>query len=159
MADQNVTSPPIAGNADSTLIGDGGLAASDAYARARPEERGPMLKTMIEAAVSRLAIIVDEETEALRQGAEADFKSFNTRKSFGFIELSRALRLLGNGKPEPATARMLQDLSTKLEVNRQMLKLHLDAVGEVASIISQSIQEAESDGTYTLAFRSKGQKP
>ena len=153
MAAENTTPPPSAGDADS------GLTAGDAYTRARPEERGPILKSMIEGAVNRLAVIVDEETEALRQGAEADFKTFNARKSFGFIELSRALRLLGEGKPDPATARMLQDLSAKLEVNRQMLKLHLDAVGEVASIISQSIQEAESDGTYTVAFRSKGQKP
>jgi hypothetical protein len=141
------------------MAGDGGLAASEAYARARPEERGPMLKGMIASAIDRLAHVVDEETDALRRGAEADFKTFNSRKSLGFVELSRALRLLDGGKPDPATARLLQMLSTKLEANRTVLKLHLDAVGEVTSIITQSIQEKDSDGTYTVAFRSKGQKP
>lgn len=117
-----------------------------------------MLKGMIASAVDRLASIVDEETDALRRGTQADFKTFNSRKSLGFVELSRALRLLDGGKPDPATTRLLRALGTKLEANRTMLKLHLDAVGEVASVISQSIQEADSDGTYTVAFRSKGQK-
>lgn len=117
-----------------------------------------MVKGMIASAVTRLASIVDEETDALRRGASADFKSFNSRKSLGFVELSRALRLLDSGKPDPATARLLQALGAKLEANRTILKLHLDAVGEVASIISQTIQEKDSDGTYTVAFRSKGQK-
>jgi hypothetical protein len=158
MAAQNVgpAKPPT--GSESAFPGDGGLSASDAYTRARPEERGPMLKGMIEAAVDRLSSVVDEETDALRQGVNANLSAFNSRKSLGFMELSRALRLLEGGNPDPATARLLQDLGAKLEANRNVLKLHLDAVGEVASIISQSIQEADSDGTYTVAFRSKGQK-
>jgi hypothetical protein len=158
MAVDSVPPAPNSGNPDNAFSGDGGIAAGEAYSHAGPEERGPMLKGMIESAVYRLADIVDEETDVLRRGGQADFKSYNSRKSLGFMELSRALRLLDGGKPDPATAGLLKDLGAKLEANRNILKLHLDAVGEVASIISRSIQEAESDGTYTLAFRSKEQK-
>jgi hypothetical protein len=158
MVEQNAGPAKSPAGSESGFPGDGGLAAGEAYFLARPEERAPMLKGMIEAAVDRLSNVVDEETDALRQGVNADLSAFNSRKSLGFMELSRALRLLDGGNPDPATARLLQELGAKLEANRNILKLHLDAVGEVASIISQSIQEADSDGTYTVAFRSKGQK-
>ena len=139
---------------------DAGLAASKAIEKARPEERGPMLNGMIETAVRRLSGIIDEETEALRKGASsADFKTFNSRKSLSLVELNRAIRLLGDTPPDPSTLRLLASLNRKLEVNQQVLKLHMDAVGEIAGIISQTIREADSDGTYTHAFRSKGKKP
>jgi len=137
--------------------GDAGLAASRAIETARPEERGPMLRAMIEAAARRLAVIVEEETHAIRTGSsQADFKTFNSRKSLGLVELNRALGLLGDEQLAPTTLRLLEDLNRKLETNRRVLKLHMEAVGEIASIISESIREAESDGTYTHAFRSKG---
>ena len=146
-------------NLEAARGSDAGLAASRAIEKARPEERGPMLNGMIETAVQRLSGIIDEETEALRQGStEADFKTFNSRKSLSLVELNRAIRLLGGSKPDPSTLRLIADLNRKLETNQQVLKLHMDAVGEIAGIISQTIRDADSDGTYTHAFRSKGQK-
>jgi hypothetical protein len=103
--------------------------------------------------------VLDEETEALRSGVNADLKSFNERKSLGLIELNRALRLLEGAEPDRATRRLLDSLNQKLTLNRHVLTIQLEAVREVAGIISQSIREAESDGTYTLAFRSKGPTP
>jgi hypothetical protein len=112
---------------------------------------------MIENAARRLAAIVDEETEALRRGAtQADFREFNSRKSLGLIELNRAIQLLAGVRPTLATERFLGALNFKLEANRKALKLHMEAVGEVVAVISQCVRDAESDGTYTHAFRSKG---
>ena len=138
---------------------------NDASAPARPEtapvradEAKPSRGT-IETAVRRIIEVVDEETEALRRGGDADLKSFNERKSLGLIELNRALRLLDGAEPDPATRRLLESLNEKLSVNRHVLTIHLEAIREVAGVISQSIRDAESDGTYTFAFRSKGRTP
>ena len=38
---------------------------------------------------------------------------------------------------------------TKLEVNRAVLKMHLEAVREIADTLSDAIRNAESDGTYS----------
>lgn len=124
-----------------------------------PEERRRLVRGIIEAAVNRLADIVDEETAALRGRTPIDLKASNDRKSLGLIELNRVLRLIESTKPEPSTLKVLERLNGKLEANRHFLKLHLEAVREVAAIISRTIREADSDGTYSPAFRSKGQTP
>jgi hypothetical protein len=124
-----------------------------------PEERRRLLRGVIEAAVNRLADIVNEETAALRSHTPIDLKASNDRKSLGLIELNRVLRLMENTKPEPSTLKVLEMLNGKLETNGHFLKLHLEAVREVAAIISRTIREADSDGTYSPAFRSKGQTP
>lgn len=147
------------GKSEGSSTGDGEFAGNRALAEARPEERGRMLKGMVETAINRVAGIVDEETAALRKGGEADFKAFNTRKSLGLVELTRVLRLMDGAPLDPATGRLLKSLGTKLEANQKILKLHMEAVGEVASIISRSIREADSDGTYSITFRSKEQAP
>lgn len=131
-----------------------------AYQSAKtPEERRRFVRGVIEAAVNRLAEVVDEETAALRAHAPIDLKISNDRKSLGLMELNRVLRLIENGKPDPETRQALKGLNEKLEANGYFLKLHMDAVRCVAEIISKTVREADSDGTYSPAFRSKGQTP
>jgi hypothetical protein len=124
-----------------------------------PEERSPFVRNAIEAAVNRLADILDEETVALRDHTPIDLKASNDRKSLGLIELNRVLHLMESMRPAPETKQILERLSAKLDANRHFLKLHLDAVREVAAIIAHTIREADSDGTYSSAFRSKGHTP
>lgn len=121
-----------------------------------PDDRRLSVSTMIETAVKRLEAVVDEETAALGASAAIDLKAFSERKSMGLIELNRAIRLLSGGKADPDVTRSLRALNAKLEANRQALRLHMEAVREIVAIIAHSIREAESDGTYTQTFRSKG---
>ena len=141
------------------MIRDADLAASHAVENAKPEERVAILSSIIRAAVERLANVVDGETEALRQGAQVDLRASNGLKSVGLVELNRAMQLLDGTKPDTFTLRILEELNAKLETNRRVLKLHMEAVNEIAGIISDSIRQADSDGTYTLASRSKGRTP
>jgi hypothetical protein len=134
-------------------------AAAQAGANSRPADARRSVHGMIETAVRRVIDVVDEETEALRGGTGADLRAFNERKSLGLIELNRALRLLDGAEPDRATRSLLETLNERLTLNRHVLTIQLEAVREVAGVISQSIREAESDGTYTLAFRSKGGTP
>lgn len=159
MAAAKADSPHSPKEIHEAAIKEADLAASRAVENAKPEERGAILSGIINTAGKRLASVVDKETEALRRGSQVDLKAFNSLKSLALVELNRAMQLLGGAKPEASTIRLLESLNVKLETNRRVLKLHLEAVNEIADIISDSIRQADSDGTYTLAFRSKGQTP
>jgi hypothetical protein len=117
------------------------------------------VNVILESAVRRLEEAVDQETAALRSRVPIDLNEFNNRKSQGLLELDRALRMLGDNPPSDDMKKALRALRDKLDLNREVLKTHLDAVREVAGIIAEAIRNAESDGTYSFPFRTKGQAP
>jgi hypothetical protein len=99
--------------------------------------------------VRRLEGYLDEETAALEKSLDFDFKTSNDRKSQGLFDFNQALRRL---QPADVNADLKVRLATfrqKLAANLRTIRLHLDAVKEIASILSEAIQNAESDGTYT----------
>ena len=67
------------------------------------------------------------------------------------LELTRAIRLASDIQADPRITPHLTHLRASLIRNQAALQIHLDAVREVSAIIAKSIQEVESDGTYSLA--------
>jgi hypothetical protein len=125
---------------------------------ARPAARAPhnqAIEASIQRAVVRLVEIIDQETAALRSRQPIDHKDFNTRKAHSLLELDRALRQLDGQNPDDATLNMLSVLREKLELNQQVLSIHVQAVREIAGVIADTIREADSDGTYTRPFYGK----
>jgi hypothetical protein len=106
-------------------------------------------------AIDRLKATIDEETEKLEVRAVVDFDGFSQRKNRGLLELTRAMRLTQDIKSDPRVAPQLTLLRASLIRNQAALQIHLDAVREVSAIIARSIQEVESDGTYSLAIAGK----
>jgi len=102
-------------------------------------------------AIERLKATIDEETEKLELRVTPDFDAFSRRKNRGLLELSRAVRLAPSGAVDPRLVPELTRLRASLVRNQTALQVHLDAVREVSAIIARSIQEVESDGTYSLA--------
>lgn len=101
--------------------------------------------------IDRLEETVEQETAALRSRTRFDLKEFNNRKSHGLLELTRAMRPFEReGLGEPMRARLAQ-LRAKLETNRAVLEMHVEAVRELATIMTDAIREAESDGTYSAS--------
>lgn len=138
--------------------GRGATSAPGQQSAPRPEAAGGV-NAALEKAVQRLEETVDQETAALRSRRGTDFNEFNTRKSQGLLELDRALRMLGNSQPSEPVKDRLRSLREKLEINRQVLQTHLEAVREVTVLIADALRNAESDGTYSVSFRSKGPEP
>jgi hypothetical protein len=107
-------------------------------------------------AIERVEQIVDQETAALSQHQMKALGDFNHRKSHGLLELTRAIRALGN----PAAAHGLQpkllSLQAKLKENAEALQVHLKAVQDVSALVTRAIRDAESDGTYSAAIRFSG---
>jgi hypothetical protein len=50
---------------------------------------------------------------------------------------------------DPELIEQLKTLRGKLETNRVVLRRHLEAVREIAKLVSETIQDAEWDGTYS----------
>lgn len=104
--------------------------------------------------LDRLEDAIDAEMTALGDLQTGGFDVFCRQKSRILLELSRLVRVVGVEPLDPALAKRLDTVRTKLERDRSLLGIHLTAAQEVAEIIANSLREAESDGTYSAPFAS-----
>lgn len=116
----------------------------------RPRERPSSPVAVALSAIDRLVEIIRDETEALRDGARADLERSTHQKNIGLLELTRAMRLLPAGTHAFDLVSRLKDLRDILAENAGVLSLHLAAATEIADLVSTSIEEAASDGTYCV---------
>jgi hypothetical protein len=121
-----------------------------------PAEAGSVAYAPLERAIERLEDVIEQETKALKSRAAVDLEAFNVRKSQGLLELNRALRGLDGLVRDKVVQARLAGLRAKLAVNQAVLKMHLEAVREVASVLADAIRDAESDGTYSPSIRNGG---
>lgn len=132
----------------------GGAALNFAPAGAAPDRAKAAAGGAIEIVIQRLEEVVEQETAALKSRKAVDLKEFNDRKSHALLDLTRALRQMqAGGGAQAHLMNRLGDLRAKLEVNRRVLQMHLEAVREVSTTLADAIREADSDGTYSPAVR------
>jgi hypothetical protein len=112
-------------------------------------DRGLAVSSSIDRTMQRVEKLLDRETEALRSRQPIDLKESNNGKSQALLELSLAARSLEGIKIDPELSRRLKALRGKLETNQAVLRRHLEAVREVASVVAETIQDVEWDGTYS----------
>lgn len=136
-----------------------GYPPSGGMSGGQDRERGHAVHSAIRKAIQRLEDLIDEETAALRERKAIDLREFNNRKSQALYELTRSSRLVEDVTRDPETMARLKVLRGKLDFNQKVLKMHMEAVGEIITIMTEAIHEAESDGTYSLAIRNAGKKP
>jgi hypothetical protein len=103
----------------------------------------------LKSAAARLLQLLDRETTALRGRQTVDMDDLCDRKNKALLELSRISRRIEGEAVDPELQSMLDALRSKLDENRAVLQLHLQAVGEVADILAAAIRDADSDGTYS----------
>lgn len=101
------------------------------------------------AIIGRIEEAVDEETASVRTNLDFDLKASNARKSRGLYELTRAMKGLSERDLKAEHRAGMLRLRQKLERNEIIIRAHLQAVGEVASLIQSAIRRAEEDGTYS----------
>ncbi len=104
---------------------------------------------MLMKSLDRLEEALDMETAALMARDLSNLEEFNRRKSQCLLEISRIVRTSEIHALDQRATKRLQDLQVKIEANQDVLRRHMQAVQEVASIISNAIQHAESDSTYS----------
>ena len=114
---------------------------------------GAAQRDRLDRVVEELRKVVVEETTALKTGQVVDLTDFNTRKSHGLLELTRALRARGERNATTPAMDKIRDLRQQLVANEALLKVHLEAVQEIADVMTSAISESESDGTYSASIR------
>ena len=102
-----------------------------------------------ETVLNRIEATMDTENEHLRRNQPAVLGDLSNRKRQGLLELGRIMRVLSVTGPHPDLTDRLARFRTKVETNRQVLDVHLQAVRGVADIIARTMKDAESDGTYS----------
>jgi hypothetical protein len=104
-------------------------------------------------AIERVEQILEQETAALRSRQRSGLDDFNRRKSHGLLDLTRAMRAIAGPADRAAIAPHLKSLRAALAQNAALLKLNVDAVQEVSSIMALAIRDGDSDGTYSATIR------
>ncbi len=100
-------------------------------------------------ALDRLDTALDHETTELRTLRAANYARLNEAKSRLLLDVSRAARAVDERAVDPRLAVRLRDARAKLEQNRLAVAMHLEAVREIAQAMTQTLIEADSDGTYS----------
>lgn len=114
------------------------------------------VEIFVDRIIEHLERVIREETELLDKNEMADLREYSMRKSQGLYSLNRALRIPDGQCLAPATLQKLQSLRATLQANEIALSRHLQAVREVATLISEAIQQSESDGTYDAPSKTSG---
>ena len=123
--------------------------SSQLTVRPSAPEVGTMRPSSLMAIIGRIEEAIDEETAAIHTDLNFDLKASNARKSRHLYELTRAMKGMSSRDLGDEHRGGMLRLRKKLERNEIVIKAHLDAVGEVASLIQTAIQHAETDGTYS----------
>lgn len=111
------------------------------------QNRQPTSPELTKAALARLEKVLDEENAALARFDASNIAEFSRVKTQSLLELQRPAGL--HPARDPDLQARLQALQQKLELNRWLLHLHLQAAKEVSSVIMSALRDAESDGTYS----------
>jgi hypothetical protein len=104
---------------------------------------------------ARLLQLLERENTALRTRQPVDMDDLCNRKNQALLELSRIGRRVESDAVDDHLRAILAELRRRLDENQSVLKLHLQAVGEVADILATAIRDAESDGTYSTGGYSR----
>ena len=111
--------------------------------------RSPAISELTKAALYRLEKALDLENEALTAFDPRNLSEYSRIKTQSLLELQRSVAVLSREHTPPDLQQLLTTLRQKLELNRWLLLLHLEAAREVTTVITSAMRDAESDGTYS----------
>ncbi len=109
------------------------------------------MEAVLTQAINRLEAVLAGETNALRAGRRLDLGETSNRKNQSLLELTRIARGIEPGTMSDTMRARMGVLRERLEDNRQLLHLHMEATDEIAGMIARSMAEADSDGTYAAS--------
>ncbi len=111
--------------------------------------RSSAISELTKATLYRLEKALDQENEALAAFDSSNLGDYSRIKTQSLLELQRFAVMLSGQHTPPEVLELLTGLRQKLELNRWLLLLHLEAAREVTAVITSAMRDAESDGTYS----------
>ena len=106
------------------------------------------LEAVLTQAINRLEAVLAGETNALSAGRRVNLNEIANRKNQSLLELSRIARGIELETMSDTLRGRLGTLRERLDDNGRVLRLHMEATEEISGIISRTLVERESDGTY-----------
>ena len=100
-----------------------------------------------------LMSVLDTEQTALSDASEADFAGLTRQKLQLLMQLDRLAAVHKAASLPPGVGDKLLATRRKLDENARMLRHRMEAIREIAELISEEIRDAQSDGTYSIAAR------
>ena len=111
--------------------------------------RSPDVSELTKTTLHRLEKVLDQENKALAAFDSRNLIEYSRIKTQSLLELQRSAAVLTLEHIQPEVLELLTSLRQKLELNRWLLLLHLEAAREVTGVITTALRDAESDGTYS----------
>jgi len=105
--------------------------------------------TSLGSIIGRIEEAIVAETQGIRTDIGFDIAASNARKSRHLYELSRAMKGMSPDNIATEHRAALTSLRGKLAENERAIRAHLDAVGEIAALLQDTIRRSEADGTYS----------
>lgn len=99
--------------------------------------------------INRILECVEAETRSISADGQFDPQQTNGRKSRLLYELGRVSRDANFAEANQDCVEEFQALRKALAENEAVLKSHVSAVAEVASIVQRAIEREQADGTYS----------
>jgi len=113
-------------------------------------------KDALQQIVDRIKAVVEEEKQLLATVSFNGLDRLIARKDQLAIELSRCAKRIDTRLVDGETRALLDEAAKALGSNADLLRRHIEAVSEVASLICSVLVNASSDGTYTSSIASRG---
>ncbi len=136
-----------------SIFGDaprrGAAAPVSSSSEAQPALAVPPVLAAFLAIVERVEAVLDAETDVLTRNLPTDISDLAHRKRQGLLDMTRIMRSAASSGAQAEMRARLGKFSVKLERNRAVLGTQLRAVREIADIISLTMRDSDSDGTYS----------
>ena len=111
------------------------------------------METVLTHAINRLEAVLAGETLALRDGRSVNLAELANRKNQSLLELTRIGRGIDPLHVTDGLRTRLGTLRERLDENERVLRLHMEATGEISALIARTLADAESDGTYAASAK------
>jgi hypothetical protein len=135
-------------------VGPAGVGLIAPLGPASTGQQSPVAFTL--SLIERLSDLLERETGGLKSYSITELKELNHRKSQCLLELMRASRSLEGQPQSRALEDRLKALRQAVDRNQAALATHVDAMKEIATIISDALRNSESDGTYDERSSARG---
>ena len=138
-----------------------GRQASDYAAADRPmSPADPRVDVGLPAGIfQRLMSIIAEEVQSLQRHDLSGMPQFSDRKAHCLLELTRLARISSTMAKTDTAIQQLAQLRQALAANQSLLRIHLQAAGEIAQLLSDAMHRVDCDGTYSPSQRYRGRSP
>lgn len=110
-------------------------------------------------ASERIEEVLAEELAILEGRVPGSIDAIVARKNHLVVELMRLMQHCNGACADERLRQRLAVLSERLADNARLLRRHIDAIGEVTSIIAGAISAAGDDGTYSARPQHAGERP